>query len=128
MANLRTVAESDLRYIVEQDPQGPRWPLTVTNPDGVALETYCVGNDIAQAIDPETGELVSGRSSSVSLVLRTLLDAGLGIPEGIADESKKPWLVATEDVNGISYTFAIQQTNPDRTLGLVTCLLETYVP
>lgn len=125
---LRAIAEQDLATIMEDTATGFGWPITLTAPDGTVGSLTGFSDDIAQVIDPDTGQAVSGRLASVairiSLITTTL--PGKGLPVGIADAGSKPWLVAFDDINGASYTFKVAQSNPDRALGLVTCLLEEY--
>jgi len=126
--NLRELAEQDLGRIVENADTGFGWAITLTDPAGFSSSGPLTGlsDDIAQVIDPETGQAVSGRLASVALRISTLMVEGYTMPKGIADSSKKPWLVEFEDINGNPYKFKITESNPDRALGLVTCLLETY--
>ena len=127
--SLRVAVEQDLAFIVEGDAQGFRWPITVTDPAGTSSSgLYGLSDDIAQIIDPDTGQAVSGRLASVAIRIAALSAQSLTLPEGIADASVKPWLVAFDDVNGNSYTFKVSQSNPDRAVGLVTCILEAYTP
>lgn len=124
---LREIAEQDLGFILEEDTQGFRWPITVTDPDGkISSGLYGFSDDIAQVIDPDTGMAVSGRLSSIAIRISSLVLQGFGLPQGIADASKKPWVVVFDDINGNSFTFKVQESNPDRALGVVTCVLELY--
>lgn len=126
---LREQAEQDLGFILESDEAGFRWPISITDPNGTTVpDLYGFSDDIAQIIDPDTGQAVSGRLASVALRLSTLEDAGVGIPQGIADASQKPWLISFDDINGNPFDFKISQANPDRALGMVACLLELYTP
>ena len=126
--SLRIEAEKDLGIILEDDAGGFGWPITVTDPAGTSAALVGSSTDIAQLIDPDTGEAVTGRSASVALRLSSLASAGLGFPEGIADTSLKPWLIQFDDINGASYNFKVSQSRPDRALGLVVCILELYKP
>ena len=126
MAGLRDIAEQDLAVTLEDATYGFGWAITVTNPAGTALALTGASNDIAQMIDPDTGEAVSGRSASVALRISTLVTGGLALPEAIPDESAKPWLVAFNDINGNAHIFKVSESNPDRALGIVTCLLEAW--
>lgn len=127
--SLREQAEQDLAFILEGDDQGFRWDITVTDPAGVQSSgLFGFADDIAQIIDPDTGQAVSGRLASVAIRIAALSAQGLTLPEGIADASRKPWLIAFDDINGNPYTFKVTQSNPDRAIGLVTCLLEAYTP
>ena len=126
---LRDVAENDLAFILEGDETGFRFPITVTDPSGTSSSgLFGFSDDIAQVIDPDTGQLVSGRLASVAIRIGALTDQGLGLPQGIADASIKPWIVAFADINGNPFTFKVSQSNPDRALGLVVCILELYTP
>jgi hypothetical protein len=125
--NLRQQAEADLAFILEDSTTGFGWPITVTDPNGSSRPLTGSSNDIAQVVDPETGQVVSGRSASIALRVASLFEAGFNsLPVGISDRNSKPWLVAFDDINGNPHTFKVIQSNPDRTLGLVTCILEAY--
>lgn len=123
---LRTLAEQDLAGILEDDSTGFGWPITVTAPDGTVGALTGFSTDIAQLIDPDTGQLVSGRQASAALRISSLTAAGLGLPENVPDATSKPWLVAFDDINGNAWTFKVQDSNPDRAAGVVTVLLEYY--
>jgi len=126
--SIRQLAEADLGLILEDTTTGFGWPITVTDPAGNSGTSPIVGysDDISQLIDPDTGQAVSGRLASVAIRMGLLLAAGLAIPRGIADETGKPWLVEFDDINGNPHKFKVAQSNPDRALGLVTCILESY--
>jgi hypothetical protein len=122
---LRADAEADMREIHE-DTDDFGWVITVTDPAGTSAALLGLSNDIAQAIDPETGMLVSGRSASVSIPMQSIATAGLGRPAGISDPDSRPWLVTFDDILGAELTFKVSQSSPDRGLGNIVCLLETY--
>lgn len=123
---LREIAEKDLGVILEDGATGFGWPITVTDPTGNVGTLTGFSDDIAQVIDPDTGQAVSGRLASVALRVSSLVFVGLGLPRGIADTGSKPWVVQFDDINGNAYTFKVSQSNPDRAIGLVVCLLELY--
>ena len=83
-------------------------------------------SDISLILDPDTGQAVSGRQASVVIRLATLSDMGLGIPVGVEDTDRKPWLITVDDITGVEHIFKVQESNPDRTLGVVLCKLELY--
>jgi hypothetical protein len=116
--SLRLTAESDLAVILEDDVMGFGWPITLTDPAGNAVSLTGFSDDIAQVIDPDTGQLVSGRLASAALRLSSIYTAfpSSGLPRGIADTGSKPWLVTFDDINGNSYNFKISKSNPDRAL------------
>lgn len=124
---LRDIAEADLSVILEDDIYGFGWPITITNPDGVAKSLTGFSNDISQLIDPDTGQAVSGRLASVSLRISSIIATGLALPVGIADSASKPWLVTFDSIiAGESFIFKVSQSNPDRALGVITLILELY--
>lgn len=123
---LRATAETDLGIILEDDVTGFGWPITVTDPAGASAALVGSSTDIAQVIDPDTGEVVSGRLAEITIRISQLILNGLGLPEGIADSSRKPWIVAFDDINGSPYTFKVAQSDPDRAIGAVVCKLESY--
>ena len=124
--SLRAIAETDLGVILEDGVYGFGWPITVTDPAGATAPLTGYSDDISQIIDPDTGQAVSGRLASAVLRISSLTGAGLDLPQAIADASSKPWLIQFDDINGSAFTFKVSQSNPDRALGLVVCLLELY--
>ena len=124
---LREDAEKDLEVILEDPVGGFGWDIVLTNPAGNSIEIVGFTNDTAQIIDPETGVVVSGRLVSVTLRMSTILAAAFELPVGIADRTKKPWLVQFNDINGVSHKFKVMKSAPDRTLGVVVLLLESFL-
>ncbi len=123
---LRQIAEADLKYTLEDGVYGFGWPIEITDPSGKQDTVVGYSNDISQAIDPDTGLVVSGRVASVAMRVSTLTALGFSIPEGIADSSKKPWVIDFLDIGGATHKFKIAQSDNDRSLGIVLCLLESY--
>lgn len=126
--SLRALAESDLAHVLEDSAFGFGYSIAITDPDGKTAELVGFSNDISQLIDPDTGQAVSGRLASAVVRVASLTIAGLALPSGIADATSKPWQVAFDDINGKSYTFKVAKSNPDRAIGVVSLLLETYTP
>lgn len=127
MSGLRQTAEADLAVILEDADTGFGWPITVKDPAGKEESLTGFSGDIAQAIDPDTGQAVSGRLAQVTLRISSLVAAGFtDLPRNISRKTSKPWLITFDDINGNSFTFKVQQSNPDRTLGAVKCILELY--
>ena len=124
--SIRQLAESDLGLILEDGATGFGWPITITDPSGTVRHLKGFSDDIAQIVDPDTGQAVSSRSASVALRISSILEAGLTLPRGIADAGIKPWIIEFDDINGNAFKFKVSQPNPDRALGLVTLLLELY--
>ena len=126
--NLRKQLETDLAFTLEDGVNGFGWPITLTDPSE-EVDSF-VGNsvDIAQLIDPDTGQAVSGRLASVALRISSINAAEniTGLPVGIVKSDEKPWLVGFESINEVAYTFKVVQSNPDRMLGIITLILEAY--
>lgn len=123
---LREIAMQDLSLILEDKQYGFGWDITVTSPANQIDNFIGFSDDISQVIDPSTGAIVSGRSASVALAISSLFSKGFALPIGITSKTMKPWIVTFNDINGASHTFKVAQSNPDRTIGMVTCILEEY--
>lgn len=124
---LRELAAADHRAIVEDRTGGFGWPVSVTDPNGVTAALVGLETDIGYFIDPDTGQGVSGRKSAIRLTLAALSEAGLGIPRGIADGTSRPWLVSFVDiVSGATLTWKVARSMPDRAIGAVDLILESY--
>lgn len=124
--SLRAQAALDLISILSDETSGFAWPISLTNPDGVTVELTGFSTDIGQTINPETGQVVSGRQASVALATAALLALDIGVPRGVSDSAQKPWVVRFADIHGVPQTYKVQEAMPDRALGIVTCMLETY--
>ena len=125
--NLRQTVEADLAAILEDGSFGAGWPITVVDPDGNEATFTGLSGDISQLIAPDTGQAVSGRLAHVTLRISSINDSILvGLPRNIIDKTSKPWLVTFDDINGSEHTFKVAQGDPDRTIGVITCLLELW--
>ena len=118
--NLQQLAESDLAFTLENEGQS----VTVTNPEGVSAQLKSIMNDIGLLIDVETGGAISGRNANVALRISTLRSAGFEIPKGIEESEKVPWVVEYTTVTGETIKTKVISSDPDRSLGIVTCGLE----
>lgn len=124
--NLRLLAERDLGVILEDSAGGFGWNIVLTAPGGGRHLFTGFSDDIAQAIDPETGQIVSSREASVALRMSSLRLAGLELPRAISDTGSRPWTVEFTDILGDAHRFKIIRSHPDRALGLITLILEVY--
>lgn len=127
--SLRTVAEADLAFILEDSDTGfGNASIRLVAPDETEQPLTGFSTDISQAIDPETGQLVSQRQASIGLRLTSVQAAfpTQGLPEGTADTSAKPWLVRYQNVLGDTLTFLVSESNPDREAGVITLIIEKY--
>lgn len=126
--SLRELAAADNRRILENQADGFGWPVSVTDPDGLTVpDLKGFSTDISQLIDPDTGQAISGRLATVSIHIASLTEAGFtALPRGVAELGSKPWRVTFDDINGNAHTFKVCQSNPDRTLGYLSLLLEAW--
>ena len=123
---LREKAEADLETILEGS-LGFGHPITLTDSDKTTADLTGFSNDIGLLIDPDTGLAVSGRKASIALRISTLIAQGFeDLPKGVQDPTEKPWIVDFNDINGNAFKFKVSSAQPDRGLGVITCILETY--
>lgn len=123
---LREQAEADLGMIIENTSDWG-WPLSLTDPDGKTEPVTGLSNDISLAVDPDTGMLVSGRTATVAVRISTLRKLGFAEnPKNIPDSNRRPWVVGFRDINGVPCLFKVIKSNPDRAIGVITLILETY--
>ena len=110
---LREQAELDLAMTMEDPVCGFGWPIVLTDPAGVSKPLTGLSTDIAQLIDPDTGETVSGRLASVALRIYSIESATPGpafsLPEAVALNSSAPWRVAFDQPRGGDGDFGWQQ-------------------
>ncbi|HET9954171.1 MAG TPA: hypothetical protein VFQ61_06695 [Polyangiaceae bacterium] len=118
-------AAADAKAILA-DVGGFARPITITSPAGFTVLVTGTARDISTTIDPATGAVVSARTASITIPIEPLSAAGLSIPRNVPDKTSKPWLAQFYDAAGVLHVFKICESHPDLTLGIVTCLLETY--
>lgn len=130
MGLLEQTAAADLRSILEDETAFGRRVL-VTAPNGASAELVGLVNDISQTIDPETGMLVSGRSSTLTISLVSIRAAGLPEPRAVQERGLDPWTVELLDGEFEQRHFVINSVRPDRSFGggggAVTCFLGVLV-
>ena len=126
--SLRAQAEADLAVTLEAATDFGQ-PFTLTDPAGFSSveQLYGAAGDIGQVIDPETGIAVSGRHATLTARMSTLTAAGYSaLPEGIASTATPPWLVEFAGASTAAQKYKVKASLPDRTLGLVTLILEFW--
>lgn len=122
---LRDQAELDLKTTLEGE-----WSvsITVTDPDGKVATLKGQSGDIGALIDPDTGIPIAGRTAHVALRRSSLAAAGLGIPQVIASPESMPWRFRFDGFAGESNEFIVRHSFPDRTLKIITCIVEHWKP
>jgi len=127
--SLRDEAAADLTAILNDTVSGFGFSATLTDQSGVAAPLNGLSNDISQVIDPDTGTVVTGRNPTIGLSISDInsaVPALDGLPVGVNDPTKKPWLVSFNDINGNAITYKVSEAQPDRSIGLIMCVLELY--
>jgi hypothetical protein len=114
--------------MIEDDVLGFAHECTLTNPAGTSKTFKVLTSDIGALIDPDTGDMVSGRYAEVVFRLKTLADESFNIPRNIREKDSKPWVVTFNDVNGVPGTFKIIRSEPDKEAGMITCVITVYKP
>lgn len=125
--NFQEISQVDKAFTLNDKVMGFGSDITITDPD--LLTAVIVGrtNDISFAIDPNTGEAVSGRTATIAIDINELEKAGFtSLPAAQSDKTKKPWIIEFDDQQGNNYVFTVKEANPDRTLGIVLCTLQFY--
>ena len=118
---LRERAKLDARAILE-DTSGFAWPVTLTSPLGVVTALLGLTTDVAQTIDPDTGQAVAGQRASFAVSRAALPE----LPEGVAESNRKPWLATFADSEGVTATWKVSDVMPDAAAGVVVLILEKY--
>lgn len=125
--SLRDTAKLDLSEIMNDEGTGGV-PCTITSPVGVSVDFKALHSDIHMAIDPGTGEVVTGRQAHVSVLSSELRLSGFGGIRAIHESDAKPWLVTVSNSDGIEAVFKVIETVPSGSMGLVTLRLGAYEP
>lgn len=124
---LRKTAYRDAQRIQEDAAGGFGWPIVLISPDGSEYPVTGFSTDIHLQVDPETGQMVSGRTVSASVSLLTLSEAGVTeYPYGVTRKGERPWLVRMDDIAGNQHTLKVSESYPDQGLGNLVMMLEGY--
>jgi hypothetical protein len=120
---IRAQAVADAKAILEDSTSGFGWPLTLTSPAGESSSLTGFSTDVAETIDPETGQAVAGRRASVAISLLSLPV----LPTAVPDSDRRPWVVVFADATLAPTTWKVVEVLPDRAVGVVVLLLEAYL-
>ncbi len=124
---LRQEIRHHANIILTDETHGFAWPLVVTDPNSISAKLTGFSTDIADLIDPETGQAISGRQAEVTIAFDSLAAVfGGRHPAYVASEDGKPWTVRFEDIEGVSHIFKVLRSAPDRTTGVILLYLEAY--
>ena len=121
---LREMAEKDLALTLEDSKNGFAIPATISDTQGASAVLNVQAGDIHLLFDPGGEVKVNSRLAHVSVRIASLTAAGLELPKAQPDQSKNPYIFEFADANGVVRKYIVSQASPDRTLGLVTVILE----
>lgn len=116
---------SDLAEIMH-DTDGGAMSCIITPPSGEPESFSVFYADIHLSEDPVSGAPISGRQSSVAVLIADLESAGFAAIRGIARESESVWTVEVSDAQGNGGLFSVCESHPDSGIGLMVLYLETY--
>jgi hypothetical protein len=110
MDNLRSLAEADLKHIIE-NPAALGTPYVLI--DEAAREYPVVGtfSDIGALTDPVTGEIIQGRTIEATCRVKTVLSAA-GKPPAWG------WKARVRGLDGKELFLFIRRNEPDNTIGV----------
>ena len=121
--SLRERAEQDLARTLESlDDFGVE--CLITNPAGDSEFFTVQSGDIHLLLETDVGIPVNNRTVHVSIRISSLTAKGFSIPRSEPDETKNIWIFQFDDLEGNARKFTVLDAMPDRTLGIVTVLLE----
>lgn len=131
--SLRVQAEGDLAVTLEA-PGDFGFPFVITDPaglsspaDGDPAQLHGQSGDIGTVIDPDTGMAITGRLAHLSVRISSLVAAGFTtLPSSAPDSALEPWIARYKDLAGNVQPFKVKSSMPDRTLGMVTLVLEFW--
>lgn len=122
--NLREISERDLALTLEDADNGFGIPATITDTVGNSAVINVQGGDVHVLYDPDTDVKISSRTAHIVVRIASLTAAGLEMPKAQSDQSKNPYTFEFADSNGVIRKFIVSEARPDRTLGIVTVILE----
>jgi hypothetical protein len=122
---LRSDAYLDLQEIVHDTVSGG-YPCTITSPGGTSVSFQCFSNDIHVSVDPGTGDTVTERRVTVSVLISDLIAEGFDSIRGVPDTTSRPWTADINDIDGRPGTYKVVESYPDRGIGMMVLLLERY--
>lgn len=118
------MAEMDLGVTLEDSQNGFGQPATITDTAGNSAVLNIQSGDVHLLFDPDGEVKVNNRTAHASVRIASLIAAGLEMPKAQPDQDKNPYIFEFADANGVSRKFIVSQPSPDRTLGIVTVILE----
>jgi len=113
--NLRAQAEADTAFLLEDATTGFGVAITLTDLAGTVYQVAGQYHRIGVDIDPETGLLVPGKKSAITV------RASRFAADNLPDEG---WLVETTDITGAAVKGRIAFAMPDLTSGRISATLK----
>lgn len=122
--SLRQRAQRDIARITTNKSHFG-WPVVISY-KGKEYQADCFSNNIGQTFDSDTGTVVSGQTATASISVIELQNKNIPEPVAVYNENRDPYLVSFNDGLGRDFLFKVVDTYPDRTLGLIVCILERF--
>lgn len=118
--NIRTIAENDLNFILEDSENGFGVEFDLIDPDEKIYNLTGSFTDIGFFIDPQTGLGVNGRYSEIVFRISSFVLQG-----GTAYPDRDMWTIENVKVNGIKQleNYQPQSVQVDRTLGIIKIIV-----
>mgnify|MGYP000601476612 CR=1 FL=1 len=123
---LRQNASADLKSILENDQTGFAHDIVLIPPVGDEIALKGTTTNISSIIDPDTGQLVSGNYVEMSLVMASVYASTPDLPKAEPSANKKSWKAKFSNISGVENTYRIIETLPDKELGVLVCILESF--
>lgn len=118
------MAEKDLGITLEDAENGFGMPATVTDPAGNVASLNVQSGDVHLLYDSGTDAKINNRTAHISMRISSLEAAGLAIPRAQPNQNLNPWRFEFADATGKIRKFMVSDVMPDRTLGVVTVIIE----
>ena len=120
--SLHDLARTTLESIMKNERTAFSRSFSVTDPEGTTASFYGRWNHISQAVDQETGAIITGEFVSAVIVKNDLVANGLtGVPEHIEDGEETPWLFEQA-----GKTYKVFNALADETMGTIVVILEPF--
>lgn len=118
-------AKEDIEEITS-DLEGFGVEMVLTAPTGEVLPITGLHTKHHLAIDQETMKQVNSKNAHISVSEQFLIDAGYPYRNADNEVYLQGHLVTVNDSTGNSCVYVIREWFPDRTIGLIVCILGDY--
>lgn len=121
--SILAMAEKDLATTLESTRDFGK-VIHLTDPYGTTAEVTGQFGDIHALITLEEEIPVNVNLPHITLRLSTLREKGFCEPMPTENTNQNPWRITVDDITGDCRMFKLKMSKPDRTLGVVTAIIE----